>query len=58
MGAASSSQLVIIGAKLGLCRALAGAGPLTSTEMDDRAGGAERYERDWPRRQAVGGDVE
>jgi SAM-dependent methyltransferase len=58
MGAAISAPLVIIGEKLGLYRAMAGAGPLTSAEVAERAGAAERYVREWLRNQAAGGYVE
>jgi SAM-dependent methyltransferase len=39
--------MVSLGDKLGLYRALAGAGPLTSAELAERAGCAERYVREW-----------
>jgi SAM-dependent methyltransferase len=58
MGAAISAPLVIIGEKLGLYRAMAGAGALTSAEVAERAGAAERYVREWLRNQAAGGYVE
>ena len=58
MGAAISAPLVIIGEKLGLYRAMAGAGPLTSAEVAERAGASERYVREWLRNQAAGGYVE
>ncbi len=58
MGAAISAPLVIIGEKLGLYRAMAGAGPLTSGEVAERAGASERYVREWLRNQAAGGYVE
>lgn len=57
MGAAVSAPLFIIGEKLGLYKAMAGAGPLTSQEVADRAGAAERYVREWLRNQAAGGYV-
>src|SRR2546428_12322355 len=38
--------------------ALAGAGPLTSTELAERTGTAERYVREWLNAQAAGGYVE
>ena len=49
MGAAMYGVLVMIGGELGLWRAMAGAGPLTSAEMAERTGVAERYVREWPR---------
>jgi len=57
MGAAISVPLMMIGEKLGLYKAMAGAGPLTSAEVADRAGAAERYVREWLRNQAAGGYV-
>jgi 2-polyprenyl-3-methyl-5-hydroxy-6-metoxy-1,4-benzoquinol methylase len=57
MGAAMSAPLARIGEKLGLYRALAHAGPLSSAEVAERAGVAERYVREWLRGQAAGGYV-
>ncbi len=57
MGAIISAPLFIIGEKLGLYKAMAGAGPLSSQEVADRAGAAERYVREWLRNQAAGGYV-
>jgi SAM-dependent methyltransferase len=58
MGAIISAPLFVIGEKLGLYKAMAHAGPLTSEEVADRAGAAERYVREWLRNQAAGGYVE
>ncbi|MCA1691547.1 MAG: methyltransferase domain-containing protein [Actinobacteria bacterium] len=55
---AESAPLVYIGDKLGLYRAMAGAGPLTSQELADRTGTHERYVREWLNNQAAGGVVE
>jgi SAM-dependent methyltransferase len=49
--------LVSLGAKLGLYRAMAGAGPLSSRELSTRARCAERYVREWLNAQAAGGYV-
>jgi len=57
MGAVISAPLFIIGERLGLYRAMAGAGPLTSEEVAQRAGAAERYVREWLRNQAAGGYI-
>jgi SAM-dependent methyltransferase len=57
LGAAISAPLALIGEKLGLYRAMAQAGPLTSQEVADRAGAAERYVREWLRNQAAAGYV-
>jgi SAM-dependent methyltransferase len=49
--------LISIGHKLGLYKALAGAGPLSSSELASRAHCAERYVREWLNAQAAGGYV-
>jgi SAM-dependent methyltransferase len=58
VGATLNTALVVMGDKLGLYRALAGAGPLTPAELADRTGCAERYVREWLNAQAAGGYVE
>jgi hypothetical protein len=57
MGAIVSAPLMVIGEKLGLYRAMAGAGPLSSQEVAERSGAAERNVREWLRNQAAGGYV-
>ncbi len=57
MGAIISAPLMLIGEKLGLYKAMAHAGPLTSEEVAERSGAAERYVREWLRNQAAGGYV-
>jgi SAM-dependent methyltransferase len=49
--------MVSIGNKLGLYKAMAGAGPLTSAEVARRAGCAERYLREWLNSQVAGGYI-
>ena len=44
-----------LGARLGLYRALAEAGPMTSQELGERAAIAERYAREWLEQQAAAG---
>ena len=44
-----------LGARLGLYRALAEAGPMTSQELGERAAIAERYAREWLEQQATAG---
>ena len=46
--------MVSLGSKLGLYKALAGAGPLSAGEVAARAGCAERYVREWLNSQAAG----
>jgi SAM-dependent methyltransferase len=58
MGAVISAPLLVIGERLGLYKAMAGAGPLSSEEIAERAGVAERSLREWLRNQAAGGYVE
>src|SRR5262245_12567587 len=57
MGAIVSAPLMALGERLGLYKAMAGAGPLSSQEVADRAGVAERPVREWLRNQAAGGYV-
>ncbi len=57
VGATLNTALVVMGDKLGLYRALAGAGPLTPGELAERTGTAERYVREWLNAQAAGGFV-
>jgi SAM-dependent methyltransferase len=57
LGATFNAALVVIGDKLGLYKAMAGAGPLTSSELARKTGTAERYVREWLAAQAAGGYV-
>src|SRR5262245_12983748 len=57
LGAGLSAALVVLGDRLGLYRAMAGAGPLTPAELAGRTGTAERYVREWLLNQAAGGYV-
>ena len=47
-----------LGVRLGLYKALVGAGPLTAAELAGRAGIAPRYAREWLEQQTVAGVVE
>jgi SAM-dependent methyltransferase len=58
VGATLNAALVVMGDKLGLYRALAGAGGLTPVELARRSGVSERYVREWLNAQAAGGYVE
>jgi SAM-dependent methyltransferase len=58
LGAAAGAALVVIGDKLGLYRALAEAGPITSAELATRTGCAERNVREWLAQQAAAGYIE
>jgi SAM-dependent methyltransferase len=57
MGAAISGLLLHIGDRLGLYKAMAGAGPITSATLAERTGTAERYVREWLGNQTAGGYV-
>jgi 2-polyprenyl-3-methyl-5-hydroxy-6-metoxy-1,4-benzoquinol methylase len=56
LGTALTAALIVIGDKLGLYKALAQAA-LTSTELAQRTGTAERYVREWLNAQAAAGYV-
>ncbi|HEV2368856.1 MAG TPA: class I SAM-dependent methyltransferase, partial [Acidimicrobiales bacterium] len=57
-GALLNGALVVIGDKVGLFRAMAGARSVTPTELAGRAGCSERYVREWLSAMAAGGYVE
>ncbi len=57
VGATLNAALVVMGDRLGLYRALKGAGAITSGELAARTGTAERYVREWLNAQAAGGFV-
>jgi len=58
ISSAYGGVMVSLGDKLGLYKAMAGAGPISSPELAARAGCAERYVREWLRAQAAGGYVD
>jgi SAM-dependent methyltransferase len=55
MGAAMHAVLVVIGDRLGLYRAMTGAGPQTAAQIAARAGADERYTREWLNANAASG---
>ena len=57
MGAAMHAALIVIGDKLGLYRAMAGAGGLTSAELAEKTSTNERYVREWLNANAASGYV-
>ncbi|MEW6741561.1 MAG: class I SAM-dependent methyltransferase [Planctomycetota bacterium] len=57
IGAALFAALVVTGDKLGLYKAMAQNGPVTSTELAQRTGTAERYVREWLNAHAAAGYV-
>ena len=54
-GGTLHSAMAVIGDKLGLYKAMAEAGPITSEELAKRTGTTERYVREWLASQAAGG---
>src|SRR4051794_21924763 len=52
------SAMIYLGDKLGLYRAMNGAGPLTSEELAQKTGLHERWVREWVRGQAASGIVD
>src|SRR5262245_57553173 len=58
IGSALTASLVVIGDKLGLYRAMAAAGPVTSAELAKRTETNERSVREWLAAQAAAGYVE
>jgi 2-polyprenyl-3-methyl-5-hydroxy-6-metoxy-1,4-benzoquinol methylase len=57
LGAAVHSGMVVIGEKLGLYKALATAGPMSSSELAQMTHTDARYVREWLSSQAAGGYV-
>lgn len=58
LASAYGGVMVGLGDKLGLYKAMAGAGPISSRELAARTGCAERYVREWLNAQAAGGYVD
>ncbi|MEZ5787677.1 MAG: class I SAM-dependent methyltransferase [Xanthobacteraceae bacterium] len=57
LSAGYGGVMVSLGEKLGLYKAMAGAGPITPAELARRSKCAERYVREWLNAQAAGGYV-
>jgi 2-polyprenyl-3-methyl-5-hydroxy-6-metoxy-1,4-benzoquinol methylase len=55
LAGAQGGVMMNLGHRLGLYKALAGAGPLSSAEVAKRSGCAERYVREWLNSQVAGG---
>lgn len=55
LSAGYGGVMVSLGDKLGLYKAMMGAGPLSSQEVAKRSGCAERYVREWLNAQVAGG---
>jgi len=58
MGAAFQTALIVLGERLGLYRAMAGAGAMTPGDLAAKTGTDERYVREWLSAQAASGYVE
>jgi 2-polyprenyl-3-methyl-5-hydroxy-6-metoxy-1,4-benzoquinol methylase len=57
LGATVNAGLIVIGDRLGLYKAMAGAGPISSSELAEKTSTSERYIREWLNAQAAGGFV-
>ena len=57
LAAGYGGVMISLGHRLGLFKAMAGAGPLSSRELADRAGCAERYVREWLGSHVAGGYI-
>ena len=55
VGATLNAALVVMGDRLGLYKAMAGAGPLTPAELAQSTGTAERYVREFDQKWLRGG---
>jgi len=58
LGGAMTSAMICLGDRLGLYRALAGAGALTSAELAQKTGLDERWLREWLHQQGAAGVLE
>ncbi len=58
LGGATTSAMIYLGDRLGLYRALAGAGPLDSAEIAEKTGLSERWLREWLQQQGAAGVLE
>ncbi len=57
LGATVNAGLIVAGDQLGLYRAMAGAGPISSSDLAEKTRTSERYVREWLNAQAAGGYV-
>jgi SAM-dependent methyltransferase len=58
LGATLSAALVVIGDELGLFKAMADSGPISSVDLAKRTETSERYVREWLAAMAAGGYIE
>ena len=57
MGAAMNAALILVGDKLGIYKAMAGSGPMSSEEIAAKTKTHERYVREWLAAQSAGGFI-
>jgi len=57
LGATVNAGLIVVGDRLGLYKAMADSGPITSAALAEKTGTTERYVREWLNAQAAGGYV-
>ncbi len=57
IGGSMGAMMIILGERLGLYKAMSGAGPITSEELFKKTNTAERYVREWIASQAAAGYV-
>jgi SAM-dependent methyltransferase len=57
LGAAANAALVVLGDRLGLYKAMAGAGPTSAADLAERTETNQRQVREWLNAQAAGGFV-
>ena len=57
LGATVNAGLIVVGDRLGLYKAMAANGPVTSADLAEKTGTSERYVREWLNAQAAGGYV-
>src|SRR5205823_540972 len=57
LGATVNAGLIVLGDRLGLYKAMAQSGPITSAELAEKTGTSERYVREWLNAQAAGSFV-
>src|SRR6184192_3684965 len=57
LGATVNAGLIVLGDRLGLYKAMAQSVPITSADLAEKTGTAERYVREWLNAQAAGGYV-
>lgn len=57
IGGSMGAMMIMLGERLGLYKAMAGAGPITSEGLAKKTNTAERYVREWLASQAAAGYI-